>query len=154
MHGQQNVKMNNYFFCAGFEHVVYGPWDEVQFRVFLYLASIHFCLSVPRTDVTYLTHLVVWGNFFCFVLLCAYIRNLIPRPCVPFSRNVIRKRKICVKKRGGVLLTHTAQRACMRNTRIFLGAKRLLLASSCLSVSPSAWNNSAYTGRIFKKFDV
>jgi len=101
MHGQQNVKMNNYFFCAGFEHVVYGPWDEVQFRVFLYLASIHFCLSVPRTDVTYLTHLVVWGNFFCFVLLCAYIRNLIPRPCVPFSRNVIRKRKICVKKRGG-----------------------------------------------------
>ena len=29
---------------------------------------------------------------------------------------------------------------------------RRLLASSCLSVCPSAWNNSASTGRIFMKF--
>jgi hypothetical protein len=29
-----------------------------------------------------------------------------------------------------------------------------LLASSCLSVCPPAWNNSAPTGRIFVKFDI
>ena len=29
-----------------------------------------------------------------------------------------------------------------------------LLASSCLSVCPSAWNNSAPTGRVFMKFDI
>jgi len=33
-------------------------------------------------------------------------------------------------------------------------AKKQLLASSCLSVLSSAWNNSALTGRIFMKFDI
>jgi len=32
-------------------------------------------------------------------------------------------------------------------------AKRLILASSCLSVRPSAWKNAAPTGRVFMKFD-
>jgi hypothetical protein len=33
-------------------------------------------------------------------------------------------------------------------------AKERLLASSCLSVCPSAWNIPAPTGRIFMKFDI
>jgi hypothetical protein len=32
--------------------------------------------------------------------------------------------------------------------------ERRLLTSSCPSVCPSAWNNSAPTGRIFSKFDI
>jgi hypothetical protein len=40
--------------------------------------------------------------------------------------------------------------------KLFLGAlaklRKLLFASSCLSVFPSAWNNAAPTGRIFMKF--
>ena len=32
--------------------------------------------------------------------------------------------------------------------------EKLLLASSCLSVHPSAWNNSAPTGPIFMIFDI
>jgi len=31
-----------------------------------------FCLSVTRTDVTYLTHHVVCGNFFVFLFLFCY----------------------------------------------------------------------------------
>ena len=42
---------------------------------------------------------------------------------------------------------------------MFLGAfaklrKAIFLASPCLSVCPSAWNNSAPTERIFTKFDI
>ena len=33
-------------------------------------------------------------------------------------------------------------------------SKKLLLASSCVSVRPSAWNNSAPTGRAFMKIDI
>jgi hypothetical protein len=32
--------------------------------------------------------------------------------------------------------------------------KKPLLASSCLPVRPSAWNNSAHTGWMFMKFDI
>jgi len=32
--------------------------------------------------------------------------------------------------------------------------KKKLLASLCLSVRPSAWNNSAPTGHIFMEFDI
>jgi len=34
------------------------------------------------------------------------------------------------------------------------GNMNIKLASSRLSVCPSAWNNSAPTGRIFMKFDI
>jgi len=42
---------------------------------------------------------------------------------------------------------------------MFLGSfaklqKAIFLASSCLSVCPSAWNNSAPTERIFIKVDI
>jgi hypothetical protein len=36
----------------------------------------------------------------------------------------------------------------------FAKLRKLLLASSCLHVRPSAWDNSALTGRIFMRFDV
>ena len=39
-------------------------------------------------------------------------------------------------------------------TRIRKIAKRELLVSSCPSVRPLEWNNSAPTGRIFMKFDI
>ena len=32
--------------------------------------------------------------------------------------------------------------------------EKRLFNPSCLSVSPSAWNNSAFTGRIFMKLDI
>ena len=32
--------------------------------------------------------------------------------------------------------------------------EKRLQASSCLSIRPSAWNNSAFTRRIFMKFDI
>ena len=35
-----------------------------------------------------------------------------------------------------------------------LNYEKRLLESSFLSVRPSAWNNSAPTGRIFMKFDI
>ena len=38
--------------------------------------------------------------------------------------------------------------------RLCKTAKSSYLASSCLSVCPSVWNNSALTGRIFMKFDI
>jgi len=41
----------------------------------------------------------------------------------------------------------------IRLVRVYYSGKRRLLASSCLSVRPSAWN-SASNGRIFMKFDV
>jgi len=36
----------------------------------------------------------------------------------------------------------------------FANCANRLLASSCLSVRPSAWNNWAPTGRIFMEFDI
>jgi len=38
--------------------------------------------------------------------------------------------------------------ACLQN------CERQPLASSCLSILPSAWKNLALTGRIFVKFDI
>jgi hypothetical protein len=43
---------------------------------------------------------------------------------------------------------------CFVFRRFSQNCGKRLLASSCLSVRPSAWNNSAPTGRIFMKFNI
>jgi len=53
----------------------------------------------------------------------------------------------------------TVMTAYRKVTAWFLSAfsklrKATILASCCLSVCPSAWNNSTPTGRIFVKFDI
>jgi hypothetical protein len=46
---------------------------------------------------------------------------------------------------------------CEVKTEVFLGAFAKLQKAAIgfvVSVRPSSWNNSAFTGRIFKKFDI
>jgi hypothetical protein len=67
--------------------------------------------------------------------------------------------------RGGGMITfrHTAfYQVCWHARKQFLesfwapsqNCEKRLLSSTCLSVLPSTWNNSASTGRIFMKFEI